>query len=122
VAGGALIGALRAAVGLGLIWLAPWSALAVIGAVLTGICYSLVYAGLGVEAVRSAPAQSRGLAMGAYTAFLDVALGLGTPALGLLAEFAGVGAAFVGSMVAAFCAAGIAAALLYTPRARRTRD
>jgi hypothetical protein len=71
------------------------------------------------EAVRSAPAQSRGLAMGAYTAFLDVALGFGIPVLGLLADLAGLGAAFIGSMVAALCAAGIAAALLYTPRAQR---
>jgi MFS family permease len=117
----ALICALIEAVGLGLIWLAPWSALALMGAALTGVGYSLVYPGFGVEAVRSAPAQSRGLAMGAYTAFLDVALGFGTPILGLLADLTGVGAAFVGSMVAALCAAGIAAALLYAPRAQRAR-
>ena len=54
--------------------------------------------------------------MGAYTAFLDVALGLGTPALGLFADLAGLGAAFIGSMVAALCAAGIAAALLAAPK------
>jgi hypothetical protein len=42
-----------------------------------------LYPGLGVEAVRLVPAQNRGLAMGAYTIFLDVALGFGTPALGL---------------------------------------
>ena len=32
--------------------------------------------GFGVEAVRRVPTQSRGLAMGAYTAFLDLAQGL----------------------------------------------
>jgi MFS family permease len=117
----ALICALIEAVGLGLIWLAPWSTQALMGAALTGVGYSLVYPGFGVEAVRSAPAQSRGLAMGAYTAFLDVALGFGTPSLGLLADLAGVGAAFAGSMVSALCAAIIAAALLYAPRAQRTR-
>jgi MFS family permease len=117
----ALICALIEAIGLGLIWLAPWSALALMGAALTGVGYSLVYPGFGVEAVRSAPGQSRGLAMGAYTAFLDVALGFGIPTLGLLADLVGVGAAFVGSMVAALCAAGIAAALLYAPRAQRAR-
>jgi MFS family permease len=117
----ALICAMIEAVGLGLIWLAPWSAPALIGAALTGVGYSLVYPGFGVEAVRSAPAQSRGLAMGAYTAFLDVALGFGIPALGLLADLAGLGAAFAGSMVAALCAAGIAAVLLYAPRAQRAR-
>src|SRR6267378_2616916 len=79
-----------------------------------GFGYSLVYPGLGVEAVRRVPAQSRGLAMGAYTAFLDVALGFGTPALGLLASTAGLGAVFVASAVAALCAAPIAASFLYT--------
>ena len=56
------------------------------GAGLTGLGYALVYPGLGVEAVKRAPPESRGLAMGAYTAFLDVALGFGTPLLGLAAE------------------------------------
>jgi MFS family permease len=117
----ALACAVIEAAGLGLIALAPWFALALTGAALTGIGYSLVYPGLGIEAVRSAPAQSRGLAMGAYTAFLDVALGFGTPALGLLASLAGLGAAFIGSMLAALGAAAIAAALLYAPRTQRTR-
>jgi MFS family permease len=108
----ALICVLIEAVGLALIWLAPWFAAALTGAALTGLGYSLVYPGLGVEAVQRAPAQSRGLAMGAYTAFLDVALGFGIPALGLLADQAGLGAAFAGSMLAALGAAGIAAVLL----------
>jgi len=107
--------------GLASIWLAPSFALALTGAALTGFGYSLVYPGLGVEAVRLAPATSRGLAMGAYTAFLDVALGFGTPALGFLADRAGLGAAFAASMVAALGAAGVAAALMYQPREQRTR-
>ena len=118
----ALICVLVEAAGLGLIWLSPWSAVALIGAGLTGVGYSLVYPGFGVEAIRSAPAQSRGLAMGPYTAFLDVALGFGTPALGLLADLAGLGMVFVASMLAALGAAGIAAAILHAPRARPARD
>jgi len=90
--------------------------LALLGAALTGFGYSLVYPGFGVEAVRSAPADNRGLATGAYTAFLDVALGFRTPALGLLADFTGLGTVFVASMVAAIVSAGIAAAMLYMPR------
>jgi len=117
----ALACALIEAAGLALLSLAPWVAPALTGAALTAIGYSLVYPGLGIEAVRTAPAQSRGLAMGAYTAFLDLALGFGTPALGLLANFAGLGAAFIGSMLAALGAAAIAAALLYAPRTQRTR-
>jgi MFS family permease len=116
----ALICATIEAAGLGLIWLSAWFALALLGAALIGIGYSLVYPGFGVEAVRKVPAQSRGLAMGAYTAFLDVALGFGTPALGLLADVNGLGAAFAASMLAALGAAAIAAALLLLPRSRAT--
>ena len=108
----ALISVLVEAVGLGLIELAPGLTLALIGAALTGLGYSLVYPGLGVEAVRRVPPDSRGLAMGAYTAFLDVALGFGTPALGLLASVAGLSAVFLASTVAALCAVPIAASFL----------
>jgi hypothetical protein len=41
------------------------------------------------------------LAMGAYTAFPDVALGRGKPALGFVAEHAGLGSVFGASIVAA---------------------
>ena len=108
----ALICSLVEAAGLAVIAVAPWSTLALTGAALTGLGYSLVYPGLGVEAARLMPAQSRGLAMGAYTAFLDVALGFGTPALGLLGDRAGLGAVFGASMVAALGAGAIAAALI----------
>ena len=114
-----LVCSLIEAAGQALIWLAPWSAVALTGAALTGFGYSLVYPGLGVEAVRRAPAQSQGLAMGTYTAFLDVALGFATPALGLIAGVAGLGTVFLVSMITAICAAGIAASLLYAPRVAR---
>jgi MFS family permease len=108
----ALICVLVEAAGLAMMWLSPSLAVALTGAALTGFGYSLVYPGLGVEAVRAVPAQNRGLAMGAYTAFLDVALCFGTPALGFLADHAGLGSVFAVSMLAAFGAASIAAALL----------
>lgn len=117
-----LICSLIEAVGLGLLWLSPSFTLALTGTALTGFGYSLVYPGLGVEAVRRAPSQSRGLAMGAYTAFLDLALGFGTPALGLLADHADLGSAFATSMLAALGAAAIAGALLYKARTPRQRE
>src|SRR5215472_10464478 len=118
----ALICVLAEAAGLALIWLAPTLTLALIGAALTGSGYSLVYPGLGLEAVRLAPAQNRGLAMGAYTAFLDLALGFGTPALGFLADHADLGCVFAASMLAALGAAAIAGALLYKARTPRQRE
>ena len=99
------------AAGLALIALAPDRNLAAVGAALTGIGYALVYPGLGVEAVRRAPPESRGLGMGAYTVFLDVALGLGTPVLGLIAGWAGLGAVFSASAVAVLAASVIAVRL-----------
>jgi MFS family permease len=108
----ALVTVFVEAAGLALIWWGPAEIWAAVGAVLTGIGYSLVYPGFGVEAVRRAPPQSRGLAMGAYTAFLDVALGLGSPALGLIAGSAGLGAVFLASAVVVLGAALIALRLL----------
>jgi MFS family permease len=116
----ALICALVEAAGLALIAVAPSFALALIGAALAGLGYSLVYPGLGVEAARLMPAQSRGLAMGAYTAFLDVALGFGTPALGLVGAHAGLSAVFGVSVLAAIGAGAIAATLVPKRSARFT--
>jgi hypothetical protein len=52
--------------------------------------------------------------MGAYTAFLDLALGLANPALGLVAGRAGLGAVFLASTVVVLCASLIAIRLLRT--------
>ncbi|HJQ33021.1 MAG TPA: arabinose transporter [Pyrinomonadaceae bacterium] len=112
----ALVSALVEAAGLALVWLAPWGALALFGAAVTGFGYSLVYPGFGVEAVRRAPAESRGLAMGAYTAFLDLALGLANPALGLVAGGLGLGAVFLAGALVVTCSAVVAARLLNAPR------
>src|SRR6516165_7839023 len=77
------------AAGLALIWFAPNSALAATGAALTGFGYSLVYPGLGIEAMKRVPPQSRGLAMGTYTAFFDLGIAIASPALGLVAGVTG---------------------------------
>jgi hypothetical protein len=70
-------------------------------AAVTGLDYSLVYPGFGVEAVKHVPPQDRGLAMGAYTAFLDLALGLANPALWLIAGGAPARAYFVSTLASA---------------------
>jgi MFS family permease len=98
-----------------LIGMASSPASATLGAALTGLGYSLVYPGFGVEAVRRAPPQSRALAMGAYTACLDLALGLSTPALGLVAGQVGLPSVFLVSTAVVACAGAIALHLLLTP-------
>jgi MFS family permease len=103
------------AAGQALMWLAVSPELALLGAALTGFGFSLVYHGFGVEAVRRVPAQSRGLAMGAYTAFLDLAQGLASPALGLVAKGAGLNVVFLVSAITVLCAALVASWLLAYP-------
>ena len=98
--------------GQALLWTAPSSAWAVAGAALTGLGYSLVYPGFGVEAVRRAPAQSSALAMGAYTACLDLALGVGTPTLGAVASQWGLSSVFLASTVLVASASLVAVKLL----------
>jgi MFS family permease len=64
----ALASVIVEALGQAPIWLAPTRGLVFAGAAVTGLGYSLVYPGFGLEAVRRSPPQSRGLAMGAFTA------------------------------------------------------
>jgi MFS family permease len=115
----ALLSAIIEGVGLALIWLAPSQSVAVAGALLTGLGYALVYPGLGAEAVSRAPPESRGLAMGAYTAFLDVALGFGSPALGLMADWRGLSAVFMVGATLVLGTALIVGWLLYGQQARK---
>lgn len=112
----ALVTIVIEAAGLALIWLARGSMLAAVGAAMTGFGYALVYPGLGIEAVQRAPAGSRGLAMGAYTVFLDVALGFGTPVLGLIGAREGLGAVFLTSALTVLAGGMFASRLMMKPR------
>ena len=111
----ALVCALIEALGQALIWLAVRPEMALAGAALTGFGFSLVYPGFGVEAVGRVPAQSRGLAMGAYTAFLDLAQGLASPTLGLIATGASLNVLFLASAITVLCAALVAWWLMAHP-------
>jgi MFS family permease len=96
--GGARVALVVVAVGaLGqfVIWSATSPVLVYLGAALTGAGYSLAFPAFGVEAVRRAPAQARGTAMGAYVVFLDIALGLTGPLAGTLAGHAGYAAVYL---------------------------
>ena len=109
----ALICMLIEAAGLAVIWRASDFSVALAGVTVSGLGYSLVYPGLGVEAVRSAPPQSRGVAMGTYTAFLDLALGLASPILGLTASAFGLTSVFLLSALLVLPAAAVALRLIY---------
>ena len=108
--------------GLALLGLASSPLPAAFGAALTGFGYALVFPGLGVEAVRRAPPERRGLAMGAYTACLDLALGISGPMLGFIAHGAGLGTAFLVSGLLVLCAAPIAWRLQRSRRGGSARN
>lgn len=112
----ALVSVLVEAAGLALVWAASSPAMAVAGAALTGLGYSLVYPGLGIEAVRRAPPESRALAMGAFTACLDLALGIANPALGLVAARWGIASIFLVSACVVAAAAAVAYSLAQPAR------
>jgi MFS family permease len=108
----ALVCVLIESVGLLLIWSADSATSAYLGAAFTGFGYSLAFPGFGVEAVRRAPPQARGLAMGAYVAFLDIALGITSPLAGLLASGWGIGAVYLGGAIAVALSFVVALVLL----------
>jgi MFS family permease len=101
----ALVCVVLEGLGLIVIWLAPTMLIALAGVALSGFGYSLVFPGLGVEALCRAPAHNRGLAMGMYTAFLDISLGISGPLLGWVAGKSGLTSIFLISSVIAFAAA-----------------
>ncbi|MEX3959422.1 arabinose transporter [Trinickia sp. EG282A] len=94
--------------GMALVWAAPAAWLAFAGTALAGFGYALIYPGFGMEAVARAPTNARGLAMGIYTAFIDLALGVFAPLLGLVAHVTGLGPIFLISAILALCALPIA--------------
>jgi MFS family permease len=102
------------AAGLLAVGLAPSSGVAIAGVVVAGAGFSLVFPSLGLEAVQRAAPDQRGLAMGVYSMFIDLTLGLGSPVLGWLASRMGLGAIFVASAVAAVLAMPIAIRLMRT--------
>ena len=87
--------------GLLLLWLAPSPELALAGAALSGFGFSLVFPALGVEAVNLVPASSRGAAVGAYSLFIDLSLGITGPLVGAVAAGFGFASIFLFAALAA---------------------
>lgn len=115
----ALVCVLIEAVGQLLIWQADGVVMAYAGAALTGFGYSLAFPSFGVEAVRGAPPQSRGVAMGAYVAFLDISLGSTGPAAGAIASATSVSTVYLAGAVTVALSAVVAVYLLVSaPRAK----
>jgi predicted MFS family arabinose efflux permease len=85
------------------LWQATDPAIALLGAALTGLGYSLIFPAMGVIATSSLPPQQRGQAVGNFIAFFDLAVGLTAPAVGFAAISFGYGVTFaIGAIASGF--------------------
>jgi MFS family permease len=89
--------------GLGLLASADSLATALVGAVAMGAAFSLLFPSLALLVLSRVPEERRGVAMGTFTAFFDLGVGLGGPLTGGAAAVGGYEAAF---WVGATCAIG----------------
>jgi MFS family permease len=83
----AIVSLVLQAMGQFVLWRAGAPAIALLGSGLTGFGFSLVFPAIGVEAVGRVPSANRGSALGLYSMFLDVSLGITGPAAGLIASW-----------------------------------
>ncbi len=105
------VGPLRCAAGaasvesLGLVTIALATSLpmAIVGAAAMGTAFSLLYPSLSLVVVNQVPEARRGAALGTFTGFFDLGVGLGAPLAGAAAAIGGYPAAF---WFAAGCALG----------------
>jgi MFS family permease len=106
------------ATGLLVIWLAPYPAMAMAGVILTGLGYSLIFPSLGIEAIKRASTENRGLALGAYLACFDLGIAMAGPVAGLVAESFGLAMVFPAAAAAATVAITLTAVTRYDPSKR----
>ena len=93
--------------GQAMIWGAPQEAIALAGALVTGLGCALVFPALGVEALKRVLPANRGSAMGAFVAFLDIAYGVSGPVAGLIAGQFGYAAVYLFGVASALLGAAL---------------
>lgn len=104
------------AAGLALLAVAGSLPVAIAGAVVMGLGFSLLFPSLALIAVERTGEEQRATALGAFTAFFDVGVGLGAPVAGAIAALADYETAFLAA--AAVAAAGVVVGLGVQPRRR----
>jgi MFS family permease len=97
------------AVGLTIIAAAQTLPFALLGAIVVGIGFSMLFPSLALMVVGDVEDDRRGSALGAFTAFFDIGVGLGGPISGATAALAGYPAVFYLSALAALGTAVLAA-------------
>jgi MFS family permease len=102
------------AVGLIMIAVAGSFGVALAGALVMGAAFSLLFPSLALMVIEQVPEDRRGAAMGSFTAFFDLGVGVGGPIAGVAAALGGYQAAFLlaagfGILAAAWAARGAVA-------------
>lgn len=97
-----------------ILWRAGAEWVAIAGSLVTGLGFSLVFPSFGVMAMRKAPPEMRGMAIGAFMAFFDISMGVTGPLAGAVAGRFGFDAVFILTIVSTVVA--VAVAVVARPR------
>jgi MFS family permease len=103
------------AVGLIIIAVAPNLLIAVLGSLIMGVGFSLLHPSLALVVMNRTDPSQQGAAIGAYTSFWDLGLGVWGPVAGVVASGFGYPSVFVVGAICAIAAAMMAAVM---PQAR----
>jgi len=94
--------------GLLIIAFATNSQMALLGAGVTGLGFSLIFPALGVVAIKSVSPSSQGSALAGYGLFIDLSLGVAGPLIGGVADLYGMSYIFPFSAAMVFVGLGLA--------------
>ncbi len=106
--------ALTDALGLAIIALAHSLTVALAGGLVMGLGFSMLFPSLALVVVGDVDDDQRGAAMGAFTAFFDLGVGLGGPIAGATAALAGYPAVFALACAATLASAGLSSLPRFT--------
>lgn len=95
-------------IGLLIISFATNSQMALVGAGVTGLGFSLIFPALGVVAIKSVPSSNQGSALAGYGLFIDLSLGVAGPLIGGIADLYGMSYIFPFSAAMVFVGLGLA--------------
>lgn len=109
----ATVSGIGEALGLAIIALAPNLVVALIGGLVMGVGFSLLHPSLALMVMNRTDAGRQGVALGAYTSFWDLGIGVWGPLTGLIAAWLGYQAVFA---VGAGCAGAAALMALWIDR------
>ncbi|MCD1116636.1 MFS transporter [Chryseobacterium turcicum] len=95
-------------IGLLIITFATNAQMALVGAGVTGLGFSLIFPAFGIMAIKSVSPSSQGSALAGYGLFIDISLGVAGPIIGSVADFFGMQFIFPFSAAMVFIGLGLA--------------